>query len=101
MRGFFVPAGAQVYLSRQGTFKAARLVNASLDPKFVIRYTTKKDRVFFTEDIVMDPVGKIGDNRESQTFGGNLARAGWYGFKFEGSAKYDLVFIHMSWVKVG
>ena len=45
-------------------------------------FVTKKETMFFREDIVIDPVGKMGCHRGYKaTVGGQYAQAGYYGFQ--------------------
>ena len=47
-------------------------------------HTATKDLLFFAEDIVIDPIGKLGPAPNGVTVGGAWAKAGWYGFKRDG-----------------
>ena len=46
-------------------------------------HTTTKDLLFFAEDIIVDPFGKLGPVG-GVTVGGAWARAQWYGFRRDG-----------------
>lgn len=44
-------------------------------------FVTTKTNVFGKEDIIVDPVGKLGCHRgDTRTVGGRYAQDGWYGF---------------------
>lgn len=47
--------------------------------------TAAKDNLFDKEEVVIDPVGKLGCHRGDQNvIGGDYARAGYYGFERDG-----------------
>lgn len=59
-------------------------------------FVTTKENIFEIEDMVIDPIGKIGFNREAKHIGGYYARQGYYGFKKDGW----VMLVHISNVKV-
>ena len=73
---FMIPAGTKV-----------RAIKSGLDwsPRNMRDHITRKNNVFDKEEVIVDPVGKLGTNRRHiHTIGGSYARSGWYGFESEG-----------------
>lgn len=59
--------------------------------------TIKKDVVYSLGDVQVDPVGKLGNHKESVSLGGQFARDGFYGFKLPKNDKnYETMLVHMS-----
>ena len=84
---FFIPAGTDVRVVKNGK---------DWSPNNVKMCKTKHDNVFDKEQVVVDPVGKLGTNRENgNTIGGAYAKAGWYGFESDGWT----LLVHSSAVK--
>lgn len=73
---FLVPEGTLVQAVRSGL---------DWSPRNMREHVTRKDNVFDKEEVIVDPVGKLGCNRSyAQTIGGRYAQSGWYGFESEG-----------------
>ena len=76
MRAFQIPAG---------TLAQAIEPDADWTPANIETIITKADQLFFTEDIVVDPLGHVGTGPDSVTVGGLYAQQGFYAFR-EGAA---------------
>ena len=67
-------------------------------PNHIREFTTTKVNIFTKEEVIVDPIKKLGTNRSHpKTIGGAYAKAGWYGFKSQGWN----VLVHASNVKYG
>lgn len=75
---FEIPAGTKVRCIRVGV---------DWHPSNFKEHVTTERTIFEKHEIVIDPVGKIGCNREHRNvIGGAYACAGWYGFQRENIA---------------
>jgi hypothetical protein len=46
------------------------------------RITTRQDHLFVLEDVIVDPLGRVGTGPQNRaTIGGAYAQAGYYGFE--------------------
>jgi hypothetical protein len=73
---FLIPQGTKVKLIREGKEWHAQNIR---------EFVTTKLNVFEKEEVVVDPVGKLGCHQgHSKTIGGAYAKAGWYGFRSQG-----------------
>ena len=88
MRAFAINAGTPCHVIREG---------AEWTADNFLSHEFEKNAMFFREDIVVDPVGKIGCHRGlPSTIGGLYAINGFYGFKRSGW----IVIVHVSEVQV-
>lgn len=71
MIAFHIPAGTP-----------ARAIRADQEwyPRNIRQIETKNDHTFYLEDVVIDPLGKVGTGPDSHTIGGHYASRGWHGF---------------------
>lgn len=76
MRAFIVAEGTEVRALRTG---AAGAVTAE-------EQVTKREAMFFLEDITVDPMGHVGISHLGNTIGAAYAEAGWYGFRLPRNA---------------
>jgi hypothetical protein len=84
MRAFSVKAGTDVRMVPVETYSGGGFM-ALRD------YTTQKDKMFFVEDIVIDPTGINKDAStpdHKSTVGGAYAAGGWYGFALADPHRY-------------
>lgn len=73
---FLIPQGTRIQAVRSGL---------DWSPRNMRSHVTRKDNVFDKEEVIVDPVGKLGANRQHAcTIGGSYARNGWYGFESDG-----------------
>lgn len=64
----------------------------SIAPKII-----KKDVVYDSKRVQVDPVGKLGAHKESLSLGGQFARDGFYGFYLpENDDNYTTMLVHMN-----
>lgn len=85
MRAFVVKKGTEVFAA--GFKKSSSVV---LDKKI-----TKEDKMYFIEDIGVDPIGKVGTGPNHNSIGGQWAREGYYGFKLpQNTQGYELMLVH-------
>lgn len=85
MRAFIVEEGTPVY--------AVSFANL-LDPK-VESKKVKKRKVYFIEDVAVDPIGKVGIGPTSNLLGGSWASEGFYGFKLPNNSQgYEYMLVH-------
>lgn len=65
------------------------------DKQSIVIKTIKKDVVYFAKDVQVDPVGNLGNNKNSITLGGQFARNGFYGFFLpKNENNYDTMLVH-------
>lgn len=69
------------------------------------QFNTRKEHMFFSEDIEADPFGNVGDHRPGDaTTAGFLLRSNHYGFKLRGDQwrafEGQLLFVHARDVEV-
>ena len=64
--------------------------------------TTNKEKMFFIEDVRIDPLGHVGCGpQNTKVIGGAYAEAGYYGFQLpKNSEDYDVMIVHMEDVEV-
>jgi len=62
------------------------------------RGKTKKEHLFFAEDVRIDPLGIIGCGPQyKSTIGGDFARKGYYAFERDG----NILIVHQNYVECG
>jgi hypothetical protein len=91
MRAFVIEEGTRV-----NAIKFNGLAQPQIDEKVI-----KEQTLYFLEDIVIDPVGKIGCGPQYMTIGGDWARKGYYGFQLpKNKSGYDIILVHSSDITV-
>jgi len=75
MKMFKVAQGTKVVVIKSG---------AEWYTKNFVDHSTKNENLFAMEEIVIDPVGKLGPSKNGVTVGGAWAAAGYYGFERDG-----------------
>lgn len=74
MKLFLIPAGTDTKVIRGGKEWFSHNFEA---------HTTRLDNTFPLEQLIVDPVGKVGASRGGVTVGSAYAEAGYYGFADE------------------
>jgi hypothetical protein len=84
MRAFTIKAGTDVHMIPRDTYAVS-----GFHPSRVKPYTTEKDKMFFIEDMIIDPLGHVGTGPQHKvTIGGYYAERGWYGFALADPHEY-------------
>lgn len=81
MKAFIIEAGTEVKMIPVETYSGGGFM-ALRD------YTTKAEKMFFVEDVIVDPIGSVGSGPSEKTVGGVWAKAGWYGFALADPERY-------------
>jgi hypothetical protein len=81
MRAYVIKAGTEVKMVPKDTYASFGFLN-------IVDYKTQVEKMFFTEDIVIDPLGHVGSGPGEKTVGGQWAENGWYGFALADPEKY-------------
>ena len=85
MREFKIAKGAEVI-----SVSYRKGVSRAMDSKVI-----KEDVSYSTEDILADPVGHLGYDKNHQSISGQFARAGFYEIKLpENTSGYDSMLVH-------
>jgi hypothetical protein len=75
MRAFEIKEGTEVLVHDN---------ESGWDPHYLTeKHTTKRDLIFFEEDVEIDPLGKMGIGPFGVTVGAMYAENGCYGFKYK------------------
>ncbi len=83
MIAFIIPAGTKALVIKVGQEWYGQNFRS---------HTTRRENMFFREDVVVDPIGTIGSHRgHAKTVGGSFASRGYYGFRDDNSSMILLV----------
>lgn len=75
---------------KKGTACKVKIANVDYTPENIRDFETTKDSLFGKEEVVLDPVGKLGCSEAYSTVGHRLEKAGFFAFQRRGG-KYVLM----------
>lgn len=91
----------KAFIVKQGTKVQAVIFNSYGSAPTIEKKEMKKDVMYFSEDICIDPLGKLGAGPQSNTIGGSWAKMGFYGFELpENSKGYKIMLVHANDVEI-
>lgn len=91
MRAFIVPAGTPAVALRNGP--------AMVEQDSV---TTRREAMYFLEDVTVDPLGRVGAGPVGVTLGAAYAAGGWYGFRLPTNPRgYSTLLVRAEHVTIG
>lgn len=73
---------------RRGTEIQVMKLDGSVEAK-----TMKRDELYEIEDVVIDPLGHVGQGPQDKSIGGEYARGGFYGFNLPANRAGYMVLI--------